>query len=300
MPNKKRQCSVLLLTGMHRSGTSFTTSLLQSAGLNIGQKLVEAGNGNVKGFFENVDFVRFHEEVLRSQNIDEIGWTLEDNIPIQEPYRQQAKKIIGKNIQTNIWGWKDPRTTLFLDFWIELLPDAKFLFIYRSPWEVVDSLYRRGDEIFMNNPELAVKVWIHYNQKILNFFDKFPDQCVLASVYSIVGQAEEFIHKINSKFDLDLTKPAAEIYDRSLLYTQTADPHRPTLIAYYFPEAINAYEELNKREILGGSSPDETLLEQSKETPKEEWAFQDWIKIRHLEKKIKSLRFELKKRTKVT
>ena len=37
---------------MHRSGTYFTASLLQSAGLDIDQRLMEPGNGNAKGFFE--------------------------------------------------------------------------------------------------------------------------------------------------------------------------------------------------------------------------------------------------------
>ncbi len=43
------------------------------------------------------------------------------------------------------------------------------LLIYRSPWEVVDSLYRRGDKAFVDQPELAVKMWMHYNYKILDF-----------------------------------------------------------------------------------------------------------------------------------
>ncbi|AFZ32466.1 chromosome segregation ATPase-like protein [Gloeocapsa sp. PCC 7428] len=291
--------SVLILTGMHRSGTSFTTSLLQNAGLDIGQRLIAAGNGNVKGFFENVDFVRFHEAVLRSQNLDEIGWTLEDNIPVKEPYLQQAQEIVCRNSQATIWGWKDPRTALFLDFWAELLPEAKFLFIYRSPWEVVDSLYRRGDEIFVKHPELAVKLWIHYNQKLLNFIDKFPDQCLLVSVYSIVNHTAKFIELINAKFDLNLKTPASNIYERSLLYTQTTDIYRPTLIAYHFPQAINIYLKLNSKESLPGHSPDESLLEQIKTAPDQTWAFQDWIHIRHLEKKVKSLRSELKKRVKV-
>lgn len=288
--------SILILTGMHRSGTSFATSLLQSAGLDIGQELIKAGNGNVKGFFENIDFVKFHEEVLRSQNLDEIGWTLENNISVQEQYKKQAKNIIAKNSQADIWGWKDPRTTLFLDFWAELLPEAKFLFIYRSPWEVVDSLYRRGDEIFMKQPELAVKIWMHYNRKILNFFNKFPQQCVLISVHNIVNHLDEFINIINTKFDLNLSKPASDIYESSLLYTPTTDIHRATLIAFHFPEAINIYAELNKKDL---SSHSESLLEQIKVIPEQTWAFQDWINIRHLEKKVRSLRSELKRRTKV-
>ncbi|MUL35695.1 sulfotransferase family protein [Gloeocapsopsis dulcis] len=289
----KRKQSVLIVAGMARSGTSFTTSLLQNAGLDIGQRLLEPGHGNIKGFFENVDFVRFHEEVLRSQGLDEIGWTLEDNIPVQEPYRQQAKEIISKNSQANIWEWKDPRTTLFLDFWAELLPDAKFIFIYRSPWEVVDSLYRRGDEIFMKYPELAIKLWIHYNQKLLNFLHKFPNQCLLVSVDNIVNHTEQFVQGINAKFDLNLAMPATDIYDRSLLYTQTADIYRPTLIAYYFPEAIDIFVELNTQDLLG-KFPNQSLLEQIKVTPEKEWAFRDWMNVRHLEKKVESLCSELK------
>ncbi len=42
---------------------------------------------------------------------------------------------------------------LFLDFWRSLLPNAKFC-DYRAPWEVVDSLYRRGtNPIFFSQPD---------------------------------------------------------------------------------------------------------------------------------------------------
>jgi hypothetical protein len=41
------------------------------------------------------------------------------------------------------WGWKEPRATLFLDFWRATLPDLKFLALYRHYAQVVDSLLRR-------------------------------------------------------------------------------------------------------------------------------------------------------------
>ena len=58
--------SVIAVTGMHRSGTSLVASLLQSAGINIGQRLMNAGEGNVKGHFEDLDLVEFHESILKS------------------------------------------------------------------------------------------------------------------------------------------------------------------------------------------------------------------------------------------
>ncbi|WP_250122552.1 sulfotransferase [Chroococcidiopsis sp. CCMEE 29] len=292
--NKNKQ-SVLVVTAMPRSGTSFTASLLQNAGLDIGKRLMGPGHGNVKGFFENFDFVEFHEMVLRSQGLNPIGWTLQGKIDVQEQYVEKAKEIIAKNSLNSLWGWKDPRTTLFLDFWLNLLPDAKFLLIYRAPWEVVDSIYRRGDEIFLEQPELAVKIWMNYNQKILDFYNKFSERCLLVSVYSIANKTKSFIDTINTKFKLNFVHPKSDIYNCSLLQTQPWDAHEPTLVGHYFPQALDIYQELNKREVLLDETPDRLWLEQIKAPPKREWAFQNWLNIRNLEGQLRSLRAELER-----
>lgn len=287
--------SIFVVTGMHRSGTSFTASLLQSAGLDIGQRLIGPGHGNVKGFFESADFVEFHEMVLRSQGLNDIGWTLQEQIDVEDQYVKKAKEIISTSSRSPIWGWKDPRTTLFLDFWLNLLPDANFLLIYRSPWEVVDSLYRRGDEIFVAQPELAVKMWMHYNQKVLEFYDKISSRCLLVSVYSIANKTEAFINAINEKFKVNLGSPDSNIYEKSLFHTQVADVHKSTLISHYFPDALDMYQELNKREVPLGEAPDLSWLEQIKASPDRAWAFQDWGNIRNLERQVKSLRAQLER-----
>ena len=287
--------SIFVITGMHRSGTSFTASLLQSAGLDIGQRLMEPDYGNVRGFFENLDFLEFHEMVLRSQGLNHVGWTLQGKIDVEELYVEKAKEIIAKNSLSPMWGWKEPRTTLFLDFWVNLLPDANFLLIYRSPWEVVDSLYRRGDDIFLEQPELAVKIWMHYNQKILDFYDKFSERCLLVSVYSIAHKIESFMDAINAKFQVNLVNPRSDIYDSSLFHTQVSDAHRSTLVGYYFPQALDIYQELNARETRLEEAPDLSGLEKIKQSPDSVWAFQDWVNIRHLERQVKSLRSKLER-----
>ena len=294
MQASKTKQSILIVTGMHRSGTSFTSSLLQNAGLDIGRTLLGPGNGNVKGFFECLDFVEFHQTLLRAQGLNEIGWTLQE-INVEEQYIKKAKEVISKSSQSSIWGWKDPRTTLFLDFWIDLLPDANFLLIYRSPWEVVDSLYRRGDDIFLNHPELAVEIWMHYNQKILDFYSKFPDRCLLVSIYNIANRTQEFIDAINSKFEVNLVTPTSDIYEQSLFHTQVSDDHKPTLVSYYFPKALDIYQQLNTREALSNGAPDLLRLEQTKNSPDKAWAFEDWAKVRHLERQVKSLQSKMER-----
>jgi hypothetical protein len=150
--------SIFVITGMHRSGTSLTASLLQSTGVDIGQRLMPPAEGNVKGYFENLDFTDFHEDIFASQGISKAGWTVEKQIQVPEQFLERAKFLIQGNSSRKIWGWKDPRTTLFLDYWANLIPEANFLLIYRAPWEVIDSLYRRrnvGDEAFDFNPNLC-------------------------------------------------------------------------------------------------------------------------------------------------
>jgi len=286
--------SILVIAGHPRSGTSFTASLLQSAGLHIGQKLMAPGHGNVKGFFEDLDIVGFHEAVLRSQGIHPVGWTVEENIAVEPEFLAQAQEILANNALNQVWGWKDPRTTLFLNFWEQLLPEANFLLLYRAPWEVADSIYRRGDELFVEEPELAIKIWISYNQRILQFYDKFPDRCLIASVYNVSQQSAAFIRALNTKFNLNLESPA-DLYEQSLLHTQVSESYHPSLVNAYFSEALKIYRELNARETQCGLIPDESWQQKIQTNLEPSWPFQDWIRIRRLERKVKHLQTELDK-----
>ncbi|XGV95061.1 MAG: sulfotransferase [Leptolyngbya sp. BL-A-14] len=273
---------VLVIVGMHRSGTSLTASLLQSAGLDIGQHLVEGNFSNVKGHFENVDFFSFHRDVLAALGLND-GWTVEKTIYVPESYVDQAQQLIEKSASsTQPWGWKDPRTSLFLDFWHHLLPKAKFLLIYRSPWEVLDSLYRRGDITFHRNPEFALKIWMHYNQRILDFYQRFPEKCVLTHLQRVIENPPAFIELLNQRLNIPLSAPAADIYDGSLLKREPSSSHREVLIQRHFPEAYALYEQLNHATDLGQAA---APLQQELLSPTA-WLLQDWMDLRLLQKKM--------------
>ena len=288
--------SVFIVTGMHRSGTSLTASLFQKVGVDIGKKLVGPAVGNVKGHFENVDFVEFHKSVLRSHGIDELGCTLDKTIPVAGKFVEIAKKLIADNQETNKhWGWKDPRTALFWDFWLNLLPQANFICVYRSPWEVVDSLYRRGTDVsLLHNPEMAVKMWIHYNQQVLELHKHFPDRCLLANVYPIGNTPDFFIDRVNDKFNVNLGIIPADNFEESLLVNDIVKSHRPSLIEKYFPEALELYQVL-EAEAGNLGSESKLAIDRVIHFPASPvWPFEDWLKIRLLEKQQKTSNSELK------
>ncbi len=286
--------TVFIITGMHRSGTSLAASILQSAGVHIGRSLMESTEFNTKGHFENLDFFEFHLDAFRSVGVNIDGWTLQDNLQVDQPLIDRAKDIVQKNALSSIWGWKEPRTTLFLEFWAKLLPEAKFLLIYRSPWEVADSLYRRQDEIFQSQPELAIKYWQHYNQKIINFYNQEQNRCLLVNIQTLIKYQTSYIDTINQKFKVNLSYPAPTAYDPSLFKTDiSSNSQHPTLIDYYFPEAIELYQELEGRAWHPEQTPDFSWQELFKPSVYRSWVFQDWANLRRLEQENKSLKAQL-------
>jgi O-antigen biosynthesis protein len=243
----------LCITGMGRSGTSLISSLLQSGGLDIGRRLMGVGIGNVKGHFEDLDFYEFHIWVLESQGIHPSGFTVQPDIQVREEHLLRARELVRERRRCpGPWGWKDPRTTLFLDFWQQQIPEANFLFVYRPPWDVVDSLFRRGDELFRSNPSFAVRVWVHYNRRLLAFHDRFPARCLCVHSYRAAQSPALLLEALSHKFGLELG-PAGNLYDESLLH-HGGSTRWASLLQHHFPEAVDLYEELNERARNGPST----------------------------------------------
>jgi O-antigen biosynthesis protein len=180
MPGKPTNPPSYCITGHGRSGTSFIAAMLQTAGLDIGQRLMGPGEANPRGHFEDMDFHDFHVAVLKSHGFGDEGFIAMRPLHVQQQLVAVAQAIVQQRRQAGRpWGWKEPRSTLFLDFWREQVPELRFLLLFRRPWDVIDSLFRRGDPTFHKNPNLAVQVWLNYNQVIIDFHDRFPERCLL-------------------------------------------------------------------------------------------------------------------------
>ena len=241
--------SVVVITGMHRSGTSLTTSLLRSAGVFIGDRLMAGGTGNFKGHFEDWDFVDLHREFLTARGVNREGWTTQSKFRLSGEYLERAKTLIAARSQYAVWGWKDPRTTLFLESWQDLIPRAKFIFVYRSPWDVVDSLFRRGDSIFKTQPEIAIRTWISYNQTILNFCHSTSRPWILLRIEDVINDPQFIISAIEGQLELNLKSPE-DLYDRSLFKGKSFNLHRAKLIQKYYPQAFKLYLQLHSSATL--------------------------------------------------
>ncbi len=123
----------LIITGMHRSGTSFVAELFQSAGLHIGERLFPGDGGNPRGYFEDDEFLTLQRTMLAGAcptgvpGWPDWGWTEAEALDEQrwERHVPAMRALCHARSMHAIWGWKDPRTSLLLETWLRVLPDVK-------------------------------------------------------------------------------------------------------------------------------------------------------------------------------
>jgi O-antigen biosynthesis protein len=234
---------VLVIGGMHRSTTSLAASILTAAGLHLGDDLMGAGTGNEAGHFEDNDFYMLHQRILAANGLSLEGYTSAERIDVPATARDEAVAVLARRRAAGRpWGWKDPRTVLFLDFWADLLPEARWLFVVRPPWDVVDSLFRRGDTAFRANPRFAAEVWVAYNRRILDFVHTRPDHTVVVTAADVITDHAGFVRRASDLLGMPLETPASQF--RPDLYAAGQPPHRAGLVRGAAPEAYELYRSL--------------------------------------------------------
>jgi hypothetical protein len=237
-----------MVIGMHRSGTSLITNWLYQCGLQVGERLLEANQDNVEGHFEDVEFLRIHEEILRSNDLSPAGFVYDKEIDISEYQLEKLKSVIKvKNHRYKQWGWKEPRTCLFLNLYRELLPNSKYLVIVRDYSSVVNSLLKRDfalieekylsrklfsrlawvyfrrsrnkQKFYRNNMESFLKVWIEYNEHILGMLKELPPENYIVVSYSLLENCDKQVFSFLTKtwhFALQYFS-FKEVYKKSLI-----------------------------------------------------------------------------------
>jgi hypothetical protein len=242
--------TILVITGMHRSGTSAVTAAFASAGLDVGRRLMPAARGNPRGHFEDLDFVSLHERILRSNGLGSEGFTTAAEITVPVGLADEADALVHRRrSESLLWGWKDPRTTLLLEWWARRLPEARFVLLFRSPAETIDSLFRRGDDVFALNPALSLDVWLAYNSRIRNFALAHPGRCQLADSRLAVADPGSLVTLVRDRWQLPLDCPA-ELAEPALFRSRVSQQRRQ-VVAGLAPAALETYAALTT--LSGGS-----------------------------------------------
>lgn len=146
MPN------IIVVLGMHRSGTSALAGLLAASGAQCGQPLLPANDGNPRGYWELAPFVALNDRLLDCLHrvwFDasplEGGW--QDAPEIRGLEDVAADLLRGQFGRSELAMLKDPRLCLTLPFWRRVILGLGYRLtlavIARPVGEVVRSIQAR-------------------------------------------------------------------------------------------------------------------------------------------------------------
>jgi hypothetical protein len=161
----------VIVLGMARSGTSAITRLLALLGVELGRDeelLAPREDVNPRGYFEHRPIVRINAELLRRMGGSwrtpprlVPGWQRAAEL---EDLRARASQLLATSFAgAPVWGFKDPRTSLTLPFWSDLIGDAYYVICHRRPLDSARSLERRNGLTL----EEGVALWLRYTASAL-------------------------------------------------------------------------------------------------------------------------------------
>ena len=153
----------LVVLGMHRSGTSVATGVLELAGAWVGDpaELTKANAENPRGFFERRDVREVCDAILQSHGMD--WWRTSalqtDFEPTRvRPHLERFAEIMNTLDARGTWVIKEPRLCLVLPALLPALDGARFVHVMREPLEVASSLTARN----AIPPAAGVALWEQY------------------------------------------------------------------------------------------------------------------------------------------
>ena len=244
MAQAKRTCVVI--AGMHRSGTSALTRVLNLLGCGLAKEVLGGDPTNETGHWEPRKIILFNDELVESAGSAWDDWTACSpdwfTSPIAEEFQEKAVRIFADEYGTQrLTVMKDPRLARLLPFWLSSLQasgvDPVVMVPIRNPMEVAQSLnVRNGMDNFYNQ-----LLWLRHvldaeagSRGVTRHFSTY-DQ-LLDSWTSLISSAES---KLGFKFPRRSARTSEEV-DAYL-----ADRHR--------------HQRFNPKTVLGDAAASDWL-----------------------------------------
>lgn len=238
--------TIICVTGMHRCGTSLVARVLNLLGVGLGpeEHLMGPRESNPKGHWENQPTVDLNDEILAF-----LGGSW-DEPPALDPcwhrspgivnLRQKAEAILQADFAgVDLWAWKDPRSSVTLPFWQDMLPPLKYVICLRNPLDAASSLLQRNHFSI----EKSGRLWLTYIASAIKNTSGQPRLFVfyedlLNDWRAQVARIVTFINRPGSTPDAAAMASIAEFVDQELGHYRT--PLVPSLAEIGIPFAAQA------------------------------------------------------------
>jgi len=181
---------IVLVLGMHRSGTSLCSHILSALGVDMADRIPGPGAtsphpSNPRGHWERWEIVEFHDRILGLFNRDYLERFHDFALPVAwwaDPrvvqIRHEIVAFLQQRMGETYFGFKDPRTVRLMPVWHQIFNELKLaprvVLCLRNPAQVARSLYAREGL----DPEIGEYRWLVH---MIDFF-RYTSQYELCMV----------------------------------------------------------------------------------------------------------------------
>ena len=241
----------VLVLGMHRSGTSMIARLVNLCGAYIAEasEIMEPSPDNPAGYWEPTQLVDINRAILSQTDC---SWC---SPPLQKPpnslesvdatVASDMKRFLSCDVpRDRPRVLKDPRMSLLLPLWRELLPRPVALIVWRDPVDVAKSLHARD----RFPASVSYALWEQYTRSAIEVSDGMPR--MLVSFDKFISEPRPSIEMLIDFLAEHAGIKAEEVeFERLLSVTSLDIVHHRSLASAFFedPNSSGSQRELLRR-----------------------------------------------------
>lgn len=230
MPATDNGRQIVNVLGMYRCGTSLTAHLINLLRGDLGTEddHLEPRFDNPEGYWEQRPIMELNEAIF-----DALGgsWWRPPEMPAGWQRRPEVEALVPRAREIlasrfgepeGSWGWKDPRTSLTLPFWRQVVPQARYVVCLRNPTDVASSLLRR--EPSTHTWDSAVALWLRYTAEALE--NSRSEERLLVFYEDYFGDTERQLSRLAHFVGRDFEEVGKNVRDEAEAVIQTDLRHQ--------------------------------------------------------------------------
>jgi GT2 family glycosyltransferase len=247
---------IVVVLGMHRSGTSAVAKLITKLGFSAGNNLMPADSNNVEGYWEDIDIYNLNQQIL---SFLFSSWDEYEDLRIRksilmkdilvEKFGVNALKIINTKLQkdSNI-VIKEPRISVLLPFWNYIFDSVSatthYVLAVRNPVDVAKSLSKRNNF----SEKKSFNLWHYYNQCCLVDSQK---PLYLVHFEKLISLPDEQLKNLSAFLNIQNgnTIDLEEVINKKIIHHKTLDNEQKALISGY-KHIDETYRTLTNNELI--------------------------------------------------
>jgi len=191
-------------------------------------------------------------------------------IKVAPVWHGMALDLMLGNLDQKLWGWSDPQSINFLDYWYQLDDGLTFVLVYDEPKQAIFNAPLNTNTFSSTTIEHHINNWKAYNSVLLAFFLRNRSRCVLVNAQQVKRNADACLQQLQPLLSTQLLSTSGS--DIENVFDVIADSESSNLALSNNPNLsvqklaeITSLAGLDAKEtqkVLQGNEVENYLLEQ--------------------------------------